>query len=61
MFIINTAPLGNDKTIEEYAMFLVHHFILTQFNKGATEVHIEIYILSSPGDAEISVNLMAQA
>lgn len=46
MFLINTNPLYMHKTLEDYAKFLQTRFILTQFRKGASEVHV---IFDNPG------------
>ena len=40
MFLINTNPLGCHTYLEEYTKFLLTRFILTQFSRGSTEVHV---------------------
>lgn len=46
MFLINTNPLGSQKTLGDYATFLMKRFILPQFRKGTVEVHV---IFDNPG------------
>ena len=40
MFIINTTPLGSHTTLADYTNFLTKRYILSEFHKGAIEVHI---------------------
>ena len=46
MFLINTTPLQTHRTMAEYARFLLRRFIVSQFSKGGSEVHV---ILDNPG------------
>ncbi len=46
MFLINTKPLGSHKTLADYANFLLRRHAVSQFSKGAEEVHI---IFDNPG------------
>ena len=46
MFIINTSPLYQHKTLGDYSSFLLKRFILPQFHKGSQEVHV---IFDKPG------------
>ncbi len=49
MFLINTTPLGTHTTFKDYAQFLMQRFIITQFRKGSSEVHV---IFDNPGRLE---------
>ena len=40
MFLINTTPLGSHNTMSDYGRFLFSRFILTQFRRGCSEVHV---------------------
>lgn len=46
MFLINTKPLGSHRTLEDYANFLLRRHVVSQFGRGATEVHT---IFDNPG------------
>jgi len=46
MFMINTTPTGNHKTFEQYGNFLIRRFIVPQWARGATEVHV---LFHNPG------------
>ena len=46
MFLINTAPLGSHRTLADYARFLMRRYVITEFNRGSSEVHI---IFDTPG------------
>ena len=45
MFLINTTPLGSQKTMSDYAKFLMTRFLLSQFKRGSFEVH---FIFDNP-------------
>jgi len=49
MFLINTTPLGTHKTFKDYANFLMKRYVLTQFRKGCSEVHV---IFDNPGQLQ---------
>ena len=40
MFLINTSPLPNHTTLADYGRFLLKRYIISQFKKGASEVHV---------------------
>ena len=40
MFLINTKPLRNTRTVEEYAKFLFNRFVLEHYKAGASEVQL---------------------
>ena len=40
MFMINTTPLNNHKTLSDYCKFLFTRYILSQFKKGTNENHV---------------------
>ena len=40
MFLINTNPLGFHTHLEDYTKFLLSRFVLTQFSRGSTQVHV---------------------
>ena len=46
MFLINTKPLGIHKSLADNANFLLARHVVTQFKRGAIEVHI---IFDNPG------------
>ena len=46
MFMINTSPLHTHSTMADYAKFLLRRFIISQFTKGGSEVHV---IFDNPG------------
>ena len=46
MFLINTSPLGSQKTMGEYARFLITRFVMPQFHRGTAQVHV---IFDNPG------------
>ena len=46
MFLINTKPLRNTRTVEEYAKFLFNRFVLEHYKAGASEVQL---IFDKPG------------
>ena len=46
MFLINTLPLPNHNNLADYGAFLLKRFIISQFKKGSSEVHI---IFDTPG------------
>ena len=46
IFLINTTPLGSQKTMLDYAKFLFTRFIEVQFKRGCKEVHV---IFDNPG------------
>lgn len=49
MFLINTLPLPNHFNLANYGNFLLKRFIISQFGKGSSEVHV---IFDSPGRLE---------
>ncbi len=49
MFMLNTTPLGTHRTFADYSQFLMKLFILPQFGKGASQVHV---IFDNPGRLE---------
>ena len=46
MFMLNTQPLGTQRTFSDYGNFLIKRYILPHFSSGTREVHV---ILDSPG------------
>ena len=46
MFMINTTPLGSHRIMSEYAKFLFTRFVMSQFRRGCTEVHV---LFDNPG------------
>lgn len=46
MFLINANPLGSHTRLQDYAIFLMRRFIITQFHQGSDEVHV---IFDNPG------------
>ena len=46
MFLINTTPLGSHKTFNDYGRFLVQRYIIPQFSRGCTQVHV---LFDQPG------------
>ena len=49
MFLINTTPLGSQKTLADYGKFLIRRYLLTEFHRGSEEVHV---IFDNPGRLE---------
>ena len=49
MFLININPLGSHKIFSDYASFIMQRFIMTQFQRGISEIHI---IFDNPGRLE---------
>ena len=47
--LINTVPLPNHFNLANYGTFLMKRFIISQFKKGSSEVHV---IFDSPGRLE---------
>ena len=46
MFLINTAPLGNHNTFNDYCKFVIRRFIIPRYTQGAKTVHV---IFDNPG------------
>jgi len=46
MFILNTTPLGSQRTLADFAHFLIKRFIIPHFLRGSQEVHM---IFDNPG------------
>ena len=44
--MINTTPLGSHRIMSEYAKFLFTRFVMSQFRRGCTEVHV---LFDNPG------------
>ena len=44
MFIINTSPLNYHQTLADYGRFLIKRYIISEFKKGSSEVHIILII-----------------
>lgn len=57
MFIIQTSPLGSNKTLAEYGKFLLRRFAVTYFSRGAMEVHI---IFDNPDNLSITPKCFEQ-
>ena len=43
----NTTPLNSHKVLSDYCKFLLHRFIVTEFQKGCIDIHV---IFNNPGE-----------